>query len=78
MKYKIEITQEDIDRGMRGRSDFCPVALALRRKWPEAEMGCFACDLGNRLVLVPELVSKFVEDFDSGKPVKPFTFEIEL
>jgi hypothetical protein len=79
---RIEVTQEDIDNGLKGKCDSCAVALAAKRAF------------GNRIILVdgeqmdvidngkwdvldlPDSAVAFIEAFDTGKPVKPFSFEL--
>lgn len=35
MKVRVEVTQEDIDKGIPSNCTSCPIALALRRQFPE-------------------------------------------
>lgn len=79
----VEVTQEDINRGVPSDADRCPVALALKRRFPKS-----APDLHveNNLVIYapegdtkrfqvpPEEVQRFTMKFDEGKPVEPLTF----
>ena len=76
----VEVTQEDIDHGFKSSNSHCPIGLALQR------MGYKHVSVGKRIWWAadsPDFVSstpappeacKFIEDFDSGKKVKPFTF----
>jgi hypothetical protein len=77
----IEVTQEDIDNGKRRRCRHCPVALALRRftrsVWVADQSYLHNLDL-QKEIGTPNRVSFFIEEFDAGKPVKPFTFKIDL
>lgn len=77
----VNVTQEDIDNGKPRHICGCPVALAVKR---------MALDPGSVYVsgrytnidghqhVNSRKTSKFVNDFDSGNPVKPFEFEIEF
>lgn len=74
---KIQITKKHIKQGKKGRVTLCPIALACKecgfeRVRIDAETfeidGCS----GN---LPPDAIG-FVDDFDDGKPVKPFTFKL--
>lgn len=82
----VDVTQEDIEMGERRASMRCPVALAVRRV-PELS----ACVVGPKDVIsdspahpngldipLPGAAIKFVLRFDSGRPVRPFSFELEL
>ncbi len=77
---RIEVTQNDIDRG-RPRCNYgCPVALALRRTlgsqraWKVTEQRIENPD-GGRIV-APSEVRQFVIFFDHGACVAPFAFEL--
>lgn len=73
----ISVTQKHIDSGFRGSCDKDPVALALKdsgfkKVWISPD----------RVILdgveyeMPEVVSKFIRDFDNVRFVDPFEFEI--
>lgn len=79
----VKVTQDDIDRGYRNKSDCCPIALALirmgfkaltvychRASFLDAQTGEFLFrDL-------PDKAKKFVKAFDSQQDVKPFSFHL--
>ena len=77
---KIDVTQEDIDRGVPRTGDCCPIALALRRTtdrpWQiDRRMAmCLKRDSWMSLVFLPEQATSFINSFDLGKTVAPFTF----
>ena len=86
----LEVTQEDIDKGIAEDCEKCPIALALIRalKAKNVKFGPVSVDgehievyespLGNyESYRVNEKIGKFVEDFDTGKPVLPFSVELE-
>lgn len=77
---KITVTQEDIEKGKRGCRN-CPIALATNRTtlldaavYPHC---IISVDMGTVWVL-PKKAQQFIQRFDDGKPVHPFTFDIEL
>lgn len=88
MKVTIEITQEDIDRGVRASSPewdegLDPISIAMKK----AGMKDALTEPGKGAWFFlwvdqpfphecPKAVSKFLSDFESGKKVKPFEFEV--
>jgi hypothetical protein len=83
---KIKVTLKDIEEGFRGSCYDCPVALAFKREVkPTTQIGL---NVGTERILhrevhewdtytLPKKAQTFIKRFDGGKPVKPFTFEIE-
>lgn len=77
----IEVTQADIDAAEPKSPTRTAVALAVNRL-----TGRFVVFNGFELyfptvrilVPVPSFVSDWDEDFDAGRPVAPFTFEVQL
>ena len=79
---KIVVTQNDIEQGVRYKACACPVALAIKRRTSRE------CEVAGRYMVflsnlntehdLPTPVHKFVVAFDMGKPVKPFSFELDL
>lgn len=83
---RIEVSQEDITRGIPGECDACPIALAAARAGlerprifsdrmhfgPQTESG-----VRPRLDL-PKIAQAFIFDFDEEEPVSPFAFDLEL
>jgi nitrate/TMAO reductase-like tetraheme cytochrome c subunit len=84
---KIEVTQKDIDKGLRSSCYECPIAHAFKRKVKNKIRYGFAVnadsiDLVTKdfkwyIHALPKKAQTFIKRFDDGKPVKPFTFEIE-
>jgi hypothetical protein len=80
VKLKIEVTQEDIDKGKRDDCTSCPIALAAIRTGAtsafvdsdsihivaENERGLF--------FKLPLKAQQFIHDFDYSRPVSPFSF----
>lgn len=84
MKLKIDVTQEDIDKGTPEKSNSCPIALALKRQLPEAEeisvdiVSDFMIDEQRYIGDLPKSGEMFIQDFDNHKQVNPFSFEMEF
>ena len=81
---KIEVTQHDIDCGVRGEYSLCPIARAVKRKI-NGEVIVFGDDISifTTMIIIrrysyyklPQKAKDFIKRFDEGKKVKPFTFE---
>ena len=77
----VEVTQLDINLGQSRRSCECPVALALYRTFDKRmTVGYTTCTFIDTFesYYLPENVSAFISHFDQGRPVKPFSFVINL
>ncbi len=79
---KVDVTEEDITRGVRGSCTACPVALALRRatgtNWASVDDSVMeSAHSFNRAETPPEVV-KFIYLFDAQGRVEPFSFEVDL
>ena len=79
---KIEVTENDIEHGQRGDPKCCAIGRALDRAGVMhfGVMGP-AVLLANELrlstaLLLPPFVQRWILDFDAGKPVQPFSFEL--
>jgi hypothetical protein len=83
----IHVTQEDIDNGIRGSCDFCPIALALRRTL-NTKVNWFTdfliersdnpdswIQFSTRSVWLTHLYN-FARAFDTEEPVIPFSFHL--
>ncbi len=81
---KIEVTQEDIDSGVRADCRRCPIALSVKRATGCKYVGVtnfnLFADYGWREIHIPlpSDALDFVHNFDEGRPVKPAQFEMEL
>ena len=77
----IEVTQEDIDHGIRNDCTECPVALAIKRasgNW----FGVIVLVLNGicvrgRTYRTPRQVAQFIQAYDRGESVGPITFTLE-
>jgi hypothetical protein len=86
-RFTIKVTAADIKKGKRNSVCSCPIALAVRRQL-RAKRGEIA--VTGSVSLQPKKLpwwaensieygltdraSDFIENFDAGRPVKPFTF----
>lgn len=84
-KITINVTQTDIDEGRIRNCYECPIAKAAYRSFP----GAYEIAVGRILTVdltgdfnsiqrycIPDIARKFMNDFDCGKDVEPFSFEI--
>lgn len=72
-----EVTQADIDAGVKCDSTSCPIARALSRATGQkASVGVQTVGLAERVWWLPTAVSSFVMRFDLGEPVEPATFTL--
>ncbi len=79
---KINVTAEHIKRGKPKSCVYCPVALALKEQFaPVVFNGWYVwCPplVKGALIEMPQEVLDFAADFDAGKPVEPFSFELAI
>ncbi len=79
---KVIVTKKDIKLGQPELTDSCPIALALKRKHlgkPSVESDYFTVTVRGeeRRFDLPDNAKLFVENFDEGYDVEPFTFTAE-
>ena len=78
---KIEVTQEHIDQGIINSLVNCPIALAIKSKGFNCRLDqlYIYIDLKDKIIYIqtPKFVANFIKDFDDGRPVSPFSFEID-
>ena len=80
---KIGVTKHDIDNGIQNKCQLCPIALAVKRKINGEVIvfgngiSIFITDIirSYRYYKLPLKAKNFIQRFDDGKKVKPFTFE---
>ena len=81
---RIQVTQEHITNGRQKWCQLCPVALALGEALgTEVSITCTDFRIVSppktarkRHFKLPENVMLFISDFDCGRPVQPFEFEL--
>jgi hypothetical protein len=83
----INVTREHINNGVRGSGKMCALALSIQEQtdMKEAWVGPFSgvwpslgAYTGGRGIPLPVEARKFICDFDDGKPVQPFSFELDV
>jgi len=84
---KITVTRADIrkaeeaSRRCEPMSYYCPIGQALHKHkgLHDAAVALYEIEYGhNQVAALPKKASVFVARFDSGKPVKPFSFLLKL
>ena len=82
----IQVTQKDIDKGLRSSCYECPIAHAFKRKVKNRVRYGFAVNSESIEHLtkdmwysyaLPKEAKRFIQRFDRDQPVKPFTFEAQ-
>jgi hypothetical protein len=78
---KIEVTQQNINDGRKHNCTSCPIALAIyQATGEEAAVSCFRTYLGEDCagIALPSSAALFIERFDAGKSVSPFSFDLPI
>jgi hypothetical protein len=80
-KVEIEVTQADIDHGVRDSCESCPIALALNRACPgrgpaTVDTDSFYFDWFSEVYMLTREAQKFIKKFDDGDPVGPISFDV--
>ena len=82
MKKVINVTARDIEKGSRAEPESCPVARALSRAFrSQAIVGTRDVDFNDgslKTIFLPADAVRFILDFDRGRPVRPFKFEVYI
>ena len=78
--YKtISVSKKNIKEGRRKKPYACPIALACKDAGLyDPSVGDYYMVLTGKIVDTPNTVHRFIQNFDAGKPVKPFKFRINL
>lgn len=81
-RVKITVTKKDIQMGLPSDSCLCPIARAVRRVLGRGvrvwRYGVYRRLSEDDFAEFPERVTQFIDRFDDGKPVKPFTFTLRI
>jgi hypothetical protein len=76
-KKKITVTAADIQNGVREDGNCCAIALAARRVF-HSRVEEIAVEewltVGARTFTLPKNAIRFMDRFDNGQPVRPFSF----
>lgn len=82
---RIEVTQHDIDTGVRGTSLFCPIANAIRRALRAKRVSSgyltvsvFPFEGDGKNYPLPQEATDFAMAFDEGHKVEPMNFDMEF
>lgn len=76
----IHVTSEHIQNGQRNDCTGCPIALALLEKYYDARVAADFMQIKKqpyddwRYLQFPKAVKTFIQKFDSGEEVFPFSF----
>lgn len=76
----IEITQNDINLGTPHSMGFCPIALAVGRKFDTyVEVSIDGIRIKNKYFKISQKCKSFISNFDYNiKPVYPFKFKLMI
>lgn len=78
----IEVTQEHIDKGVKKNCQNCPVAIAAQAVLQNSDIRMGQWTLYDSrfttIARVPFVVTDFVNRFDLGLPVQPFSFNLKI
>lgn len=78
---KVKVTREHIEKGEVGHPLRCPIAWAVREKFPNSSFVCvdynsiISGENGSERYHLPFRARCFVHNFDCRRPVDPFTFK---
>jgi hypothetical protein len=85
---RIEVTQDDIDLGIRGAACLCPIARAGARRVPARYLvsvdghvfDLFSDEKGRPDCTrrLPDEAVAFVAEFDRGESVAPISFDLDI
>lgn len=75
---KINVTKDHIRRGVRGSACDCPIALALKQTLitHNVSVSSTAIVVNNIGFSVDKKDLRFIERFDAGQPVRPYSFDL--
>lgn len=84
MQCVIDVTETDISLGERKDCSECAVARAIHRKLPNdrvqiVEHEGYQIEIGPAVIIknLPLPIVNFINDFDAGLPVSPFSFHLD-
>lgn len=79
---KVNVRRWDIWFGEQKSADDCPIARAVKRATGRHDVcvkpNCIYFFRANKYVTIPYEVTDFIYNFDWGRNVKPFSFELKL
>lgn len=79
MKVKVEVKAKHIKAGLPENFRFCPIALAVKdkgfqRPYVTVEVSAYDKEDNPVVASLPLKALNFIDKFDEGKKVKPFSF----
>ena len=78
----VDVTEEDIKNGVRQNGFMCPIACALKRhkqdEYDPIWAGALHLRIGKFKGETPDDAFYFIDNFDKGLPVTPFSFTLEV
>ena len=80
MRLRVNVKQEDIDKGVKKKGRLCPIALAVKREHPLAStvVGPKTIHIAGLCGNLSQKAQKFVKSFDRGDSVKPSVFYFNI
>jgi hypothetical protein len=83
----VSVTKKDIEQGKRESAVFCPIALAIKRRFPDARLygvtttflsiePLYDKSQNSCVTPLPKKVKNFIKRFDGGQEVKPIRFKL--
>jgi len=77
-KVKVNVTQDHIDNGIDHICILCPIALAIKDLFPNNIVTVSnAVQIDFCKYALPLKALRFINQFDRGESVKPFSFKIK-
>lgn len=79
---KVTVEQKHIDNGVRKDCRCCPIALAIKKDFPNSVVDVHHDKVyvwaNNEMYKLPPEARHFIARYDHHVKVEPFTFEMEL
>lgn len=74
MDMQIHVGMKDIEKGVKGMSGFCPVALAIKRRIPGryVHVGVYNIRIGSVRFRMSGALYRRIRQYDSGLGMRPF------
>lgn len=75
---RIKVTQKHIKKGKVASCGECPVALAIKERLQSNDVAVFISSVNINVLpyILTQKAARFVKDFDKGKRVRPFSFNL--
>jgi hypothetical protein len=78
-KLRVRVLKRHILKGIPASVCSCPIALAVREVGTQKKKVSvtFEIQVGKKYYDLPTVANRFINKFDDGEPVKPFSFTAE-